>query len=200
MYSGQTGSGKTFSMIGPTNDKDEIIPGLRGILPRSLEHSFARMSQLAEAKAGKLKFLATVSFLEIYNERIFDLLDSECTGLQLREDVKTGVHVQVGFVCFFCFFSVFLMLRSRRDHRCLKGLTETPVDSATEAVRVLLNGSRNRRVAETAMNRESSRSHAVFRLTVKVWALLWQRCLHSNNGCLWCAVDGKLGRRRVQRA
>lgn len=53
------------------------------------------MARKREAQGAKLKFLVTCSFLEIYNERIFDLLDAESTGLQLREDVKAGVRVQV---------------------------------------------------------------------------------------------------------
>lgn len=40
-----------------------------------------------------MKYLVTCSFLEIYNERIFDLLDAGCTGKQLREDVKRGVTI-----------------------------------------------------------------------------------------------------------
>ena len=40
------------------------------------------------------RYLVVCSFLEIYNERIYDLLDAESSGLQLREDVKNGVMVQ----------------------------------------------------------------------------------------------------------
>ena len=45
----------------------------------------------AEQKGDRMNYLVTCSFLEIYNERIFDLLDAGCTGKQLREDVKKGV-------------------------------------------------------------------------------------------------------------
>lgn len=45
-------------------------------------------------KGDKLSFICNCSFLEIYNERVFDLLDAASTGLQLREDVKHGVIVQ----------------------------------------------------------------------------------------------------------
>ena len=79
--------------------------------------------------------------MEIYNEKIFDLLDANCTGLQLREDMKKGVMV--------------------------RNLQELPVENPDEACEVLKVGGRNRRVATTSMNRESSRSHAVFTVTVK---------------------------------
>ena len=90
---------------------------------------------------GKIKYLVTCSYLEIYNEKIFDLLDANCTGLQLREDMKKGVMV--------------------------RNLQELPVENPDEACEVLKVGGRNRRVATTSMNRESSRSHAVFTVTVK---------------------------------
>lgn len=63
----------------------------------------------------RLTYLVTCSFLEIYNERIFDLLDAECTGKQLREDVKRGVTIP--------------------------DLTELTVSNANEACEVLKAGS-----------------------------------------------------------
>ena len=84
-----------------------------------------------------MEFLARCSFLEIYNEQIFDLLDTaSTTGLHLREDLKKGVFVD--------------------------GLNVRDVQSAKGAYEVLQAGWSNRRVASTSMNRESSRSHAVF--------------------------------------
>lgn len=88
-------------------------------------------------KAGcNIEFLARCSFLEIYNEQIYDLLDAASMGLHLREDIKKGVFVE--------------------------NLREVDVSSARDAYSVLQSGWQNRRVASTSMNRESSRSHAVF--------------------------------------
>ncbi len=72
---------------------------------------------------------------------MFDLIDAASCGLHLRENMKHGVYVD--------------------------GLLETSVSSAREAYEVLSMGWANRRVAATSMNRESSRSHAVFTLTIE---------------------------------
>ncbi|XP_047085992.1 kinesin-like protein KIN-12G [Lolium rigidum] len=84
----------------------------------------------------KLSFTCKCSFLEIYNEQILDLLNPNATNLQLREDVKRGMHVE--------------------------NLTEHEVSNAREAMQQLIEGAANRKVASTNMNRASSRSHSVF--------------------------------------
>jgi Kinesin motor domain len=81
------------------------------------------------------------SFLEVYGEDIHDLLDSSRTVLPLREDSGGGV------VC--------------------TGLTSRSVTSAAEAVEVLHEGTLNRTTAATLMNLTSSRSHAVFTISLK---------------------------------
>ena len=49
---------------------------------------------IGEQQRSRVKFTCSVSYLEIYNERLFDLLDASSTGLQLREDALSGVYVQ----------------------------------------------------------------------------------------------------------
>jgi len=88
-----------------------------------------------------MEFLCKCAFLEIYNEQVYDLLDPASTGLHLRENMKHGVYVD--------------------------GLSEVGVASAREAYQVLTTGWVNRKVASTSMNRESSRSHAVFTLSIE---------------------------------
>ncbi|NXB96845.1 KIF15 protein, partial [Vidua chalybeata] len=137
---GQTGSGKTFTMMGPS-DSDNFTHSLRGVIPRSFEYLFFLIER-EKKKAGSGKsFLCKCSFIEIYNEQIFDLLDSASAGLFLRESIKKGVFVD--------------------------GAVEQVLSSAAEAYQVLTTGWRNRHVASTSMNRESSRSHAVFTITVE---------------------------------
>ncbi|XP_060060806.1 kinesin-like protein KIF15 isoform X2 [Erinaceus europaeus] len=137
---GQTGSGKTFTMMGPS-ESDNFSHNLRGVIPRSFEYLFSLIErEKQKAGAGK-SFLCKCSFIEIYNEQIYDLLDSASAGLHLREHIKRGVFVV--------------------------GAVEQVVASAAEAYQVLSGGWRNRRVASTSMNRESSRSHAVFTITVE---------------------------------
>ncbi|KAF4801341.1 Kinesin-like protein KIF15 [Turdus rufiventris] len=137
---GQTGSGKTFTMMGPS-DSDNFTHSLRGVIPRSFEYLFFLIEREKEKAGSGKSFLCKCSFIEIYNEQIFDLLDSASAGLFLREHIKKGVFVD--------------------------GAVEQVVSSAAEAYQVLTKGWRNRRVASTSMNRESSRSHAVFTITVE---------------------------------
>ncbi|KAE8596956.1 hypothetical protein XENTR_v10016296 [Xenopus tropicalis] len=137
---GQTGSGKTFTMLGPS-ESDNFTHNLRGVIPRSFEYLFFLINREKEKAGDGKSFLCKCSFIEIYNEQIFDLLDSASAGLFLREHIKKGVFVV--------------------------GAVEQVVTSAAEAYQVLSMGWRNRRVASTSMNRESSRSHAVFTVTIE---------------------------------
>ena len=137
---GQTGSGKTFTMMGPS-DSDNFSHNLRGIIPRSFEYLFSLIDREKEKAGAGKSFLCKCSFIEVYNEQIYDLLDSASVGLYLREHIKKGVFVV--------------------------GAVEQAVTSAAETYQVLSRGWRNRRVASTSMNRESSRSHAVFTITIE---------------------------------
>uniref|UniRef100_A0A3Q2FLP7 Kinesin family member 15 n=1 Tax=Cyprinodon variegatus TaxID=28743 RepID=A0A3Q2FLP7_CYPVA len=125
---GQTGSGKTFTMLGEYS--------LLLLFQYCLFFPFP-LKQSGQSKS----FLCKCSFIEIYNEQIYDLLDSASASLFLRENIKKGVFVE--------------------------GAVEKFVNSAAEAYQVLSTGWRNRRVASTSMNRESSRSHAVFTMIVE---------------------------------
>ncbi|CAG10556.1 unnamed protein product, partial [Tetraodon nigroviridis] len=137
---GQTGSGKTFTMLGPS-ELDNFTDDLRGVIPRSFEYLFFLINREVERSGQSKSFLCKCSFIEIYNEQIYDLLDTASASLFVRENIKKGVFVE--------------------------GAVETFVNSAAEAYQVLSMGWRNRRVASTSMNRESSRSHAVFSMTLE---------------------------------
>ncbi|KAI8749385.1 kinesin protein KIF15 [Biomphalaria glabrata] len=89
---------------------------------------------------SKKQFLCRCSFLEIYQEQIFDLLDTASQGIRLRENMNKGVFVD--------------------------GLIEQVICNPRDAYQLIIKGWLNRRVALTSMNREGSRSHAVF--TVKI--------------------------------
>lgn len=137
---GQTGSGKTFTMLGPS-ELDNFTDELRGVIPRSFEYLFFLINREVERSGQSKSFLCKCSFIEIYNEQIYDLLDTASASLFLRENIKKGLFVE--------------------------GAVEKFVNSAAEAYQVLSMGWRNRRVASTSMNRESSRSHAVFTMTLE---------------------------------
>ncbi|XP_076431643.1 kinesin-like protein KIF15 isoform X8 [Peromyscus maniculatus bairdii] len=127
-------------MMGPS-DSDNFSHNLRGVIPRSFEYLFSLIDREKEKAGAGKTFLCKCSFIEVYNEQIYDLLDSASVGLYLREHIKKGVFVV--------------------------GAVEQVVTSAAEAYQVLSRGWRNRRVASTSMNRESSRSHAVFTITIE---------------------------------
>ncbi|KAL4278755.1 hypothetical protein GQ457_03G002990 [Hibiscus cannabinus] len=134
---GQTGSGKTYTMLGEIEDLEVKPSSQRGMTPRIFEFLFARIQAEEEIRREeKLNYNCKCSFLEIYNEQITDLLDPSATNLLLREDVKKGVYVE--------------------------NLTEFEVQTVSDILKLLSQGSLNRKVAATNMNRESSRSHSVF--------------------------------------
>ncbi|TMW63763.1 hypothetical protein Poli38472_002704 [Pythium oligandrum] len=140
---GQTGSGKTFTMLGGSGEYDphelKVSP-LRGLMPRIFDHLFRRLEGIVADDSNDLEYSLSCSYLEIYNEKIFDLLEDGGFATQqpksLREDSKKEVYVDQ--------------------------LRQVTITSAAEAIEWLHVGSKNRRMASTDMNRESSRSHAVF--------------------------------------
>ncbi|CAH1779812.1 unnamed protein product [Owenia fusiformis] len=139
---GQTGSGKTYTMLGPS-ELESFQNDKRGLIPRSFEHLFQNIRGKTESTDNdtKWEFLIKVSFLEIYQEQVYDLLDTTAAPKHLREDIKRGVYVEA--------------------------LTEYTVSNAAEAYEVLSTGWNSRTVASTQMNRESSRSHAVMTVTIE---------------------------------
>jgi hypothetical protein len=143
---GQTGSGKTYTMLGKESGigaSASLEPENRGLLPRVMDHLFTCIARQTRKGGGKVEYLTRASFLEIYNEKIYDLMDPACheNGLQLRETLDKGVYVD--------------------------GLSEKVVSSAAEAHSLMISGAQQRTVGATAMNRESSRSHSVFTLIVQ---------------------------------
>lgn len=110
----------------------------RGIVPRSMEEIF----KYIESQKGKNStFMVRASYLQIYNEVISDLLKTDRTSLQIREDKKKGVFVE--------------------------GLSEWAVRSPVEIYSLMQKGAMSRKTASTNMNDVSSRSHAVFIIIVE---------------------------------
>jgi len=114
-------------------------PELRGIIPKSFEHVFRTLGSNTDSSK---QFMVRCSYLEIYNEEIRDLLarDPE-KHLELREDAEHTVYV--------------------------KELTTITVKTAADMEKQLTLGKKNRITAATLMNATSSRSHAVFTITVE---------------------------------
>lgn len=129
---GQTGSGKSYTMMGSSIDD----PVSRGAIPRIVDRIFEMIIQ----SSSDIEYTVRVSYMEIYMERIKDLLNPRNDNLPIHEDKTRGVYV--------------------------KGLTEEYVSSAQEVYDVMRKGSGARAVAATNMNQESSRSHSIFCIVV----------------------------------
>ncbi|KAG0275991.1 Kinesin-like protein kif15 [Linnemannia exigua] len=142
---GQTGSGKTYTMQGPSIMTSVGKHENRGIIPRCLEYLFELIAK-EEQMVSSVKYLCKASYIEIYNEMIYDLLDNSTTARATREDIKRGVYVD--------------------------GVTEESIHNPEDAYKLFEQGAANRHVSATAMNRESSRSHTVLTLTIQSMALV----------------------------
>lgn len=128
---GQTGSGKSYSMMGYGSEA--------GVIPKICQDMFERIGELQQDK--NLRCTVEVSYLEIYNERVRDLLNPSTKGnLKVREHPSTGPYVE--------------------------DLAKLVVSSFNEIEHLMDEGNKARTVAATNMNETSSRSHAVFTLTL----------------------------------
>lgn len=126
---GSTGSGKTYTMVGTKNDP--------GLMVLSLHTIF----RLIKQDSSSDEFQVNCSYLEVYNEVIYDLLEKSSGHLELREDPVQGIVVA--------------------------GLKSIKVHSADKIVELLNLGNSRRKTESTEANATSSRSHAVLEITVK---------------------------------
>ena len=128
---GQTSSGKTYTMQGEMEP-----PEIQGIIPRMISHVFKYIYNTEGTD-----FIIKVSMIEIYQEKIRDLLDISRINLNIREDNIKGIYVD--------------------------GCSESYVGCPNDVLALLELGSSNRAQAATNMNEHSSRSHSIFILTIK---------------------------------
>ncbi|XP_012277725.1 kinesin-like protein KIN-7O [Orussus abietinus] len=124
---GQTSSGKTYTMMGTEQEP--------GILPLAVEHIFHLISNSCERE-----FLLRVSYLEIYNEKINDLLIKDSIDLKLHEDINGQVYMNC---------------------------KEEVIQTEKEVLKYMKQGDKNRRIGVTNMNEKSSRSHSIFRIIIE---------------------------------
>lgn len=165
---GQTGSGKTYTMFGPQWEQsvkstakniEEYLKMQKrgrakpeydffseteylGVIPRAIEDTFNGINKLAD-KDPESKMTVYCSFLQIYNEKLYDLLqDSKnINPLNIREDKYSGIYVE--------------------------GLTEYVVTNVRDCFALLKRGEKNRVTRHTSANINSSRSHSIFQLLVE---------------------------------
>ncbi|XP_031705698.1 kinesin-like protein KIF9 [Anarrhichthys ocellatus] len=138
MCFGQTGAGKTYTMTGSTESYKQ-----RGIIPRALQEVFREVDKRTEHV-----FSVHLSYLEIYNETLVDLLSSlqgsprpSPRGMVVMEEPGRGVFI--------------------------RGLSLHPVHSEEEALNLLFEGELNHMIGSHALNRSSSRSHSIFTVHIE---------------------------------
>eukprot|EP01147_Barroeca_monosierra_P006899 gene6899-7594_t len=143
---GQTGAGKSYTMMGCKDDDES------GIIPRLCKDMFGRIENMSQKNKSDFIILVSaqfrctveVSYLEIYNERVRDLLNPlSSSALRVRDHPATGPYVE--------------------------DLSQVAVMSYEDIYVHIGAGNRSRKVASTDMNKQSSRSHAIF--TIKLTLL-----------------------------
>eukprot|EP00298_Acanthocystis_sp_HF-20_P016639 c21538_g1_i2.p1 GENE.c21538_g1_i2~~c21538_g1_i2.p1 ORF type:complete len:808 (-),score=357.60 c21538_g1_i2:10-2433(-) len=184
---GQTGSGKTYSMAGPIDvlgiQKNvkivESIPlppiarsvisemleknlNLQGIMPQLANYLYEKVAEL-ENSDPSVRFRIKATYVEIYNEKVQDLLTTVVSPLNVREHVDGTVGFYV------------------------EGVTQRECHTLPELLQVFVEGTQNRMVTAHEMNSESSRSHAILSILVekmkmddstkKIWVKKGKICL-----------------------
>ncbi|XP_049887934.1 kinesin-like protein Klp61F [Pectinophora gossypiella] len=139
---GQTGTGKTHTMVGENSGEGTTWQNdpLAGIIPRALSQLFD------ELRISNTEYNVRVSYLELYNEELCDLLSPSMDNSKLRiyEDVN------------------------RKGSTIVNGLEEITVYNKNEVYEIMARGQERKKVASTLMNSQSSRSHTVFTIVVHI--------------------------------
>lgn len=137
MAYGLTGSGKTHTMMGSTTGGEHI-----GLIPRVVEEIFAYSTRQAAA-SSPVQVEVKASYVQIYMEKIQDLVNPKLTNLRLRE-----------------------LVGSKTSTVYIEGCSVCTVKTSQDLMRFIQRGEKNRTTGETNMNAHSSRSHSVLVLSV----------------------------------
>ncbi|KGL79596.1 Kinesin-like KIF9, partial [Tinamus guttatus] len=165
MCYGQTGAGKTYTMTGTTADYRH-----RGIIPRAIQQVLKAAAHCAD------RFVTVrVSYLEIYNETLCDLLATVASGA--TGDVPLAVVDCPGGVY-------------------VKGLSIHTVNHEEDALNLLFEARRNNLIAEHALNKNSSRSHCIFTIYIECnfRVLSDVKCLNSKINLIDLAGSERLSK------
>ena len=123
---GQTSTGKTYTMKGKN---------LNGVIPLSTKEIFSLFEK------EKINFSVKISFIEIYNETVNDLIDINNKNLDIRESISKGIFV--------------------------KSISEIQINDYDKIIELYNKGENNRIIAETKLNEKSSRSHIIFKINIE---------------------------------
>ncbi|EDV20258.1 uncharacterized protein TRIADDRAFT_61256 [Trichoplax adhaerens] len=137
---GQTGSGKTFTITGGAERYTD-----RGLIPRTISYLFQEYQKNVDSE-----YTTHVSYLEIYNQCGYDLLDPRHNASKLEDLPKVS------------------LLEDNNSNIHLKNLSIHQANSEEEALNLLFLGDTNRMIAETPMNQASTRSHCIFTIHMSI--------------------------------
>ncbi|KAL8484006.1 hypothetical protein ACS0TY_026629 [Phlomoides rotata] len=143
---GQTGTGKTYTMEGGIRNKVGELPAEAGIIPRAVRHIFDTL------EAQNADYSMKVTFSELYNEEITDLLAPEDQLKSMEDKPKKPIS----------------LMEDGKGCVIIRGLEEEAVYSANEIYNLLERGAARRRTADTLLNKRSSRSHSIFTITIYI--------------------------------
>ncbi|CAL0324230.1 unnamed protein product [Lupinus luteus] len=143
---GQTGTGKTYTMEGGGRKKNGEFPSDAGVIPRAVKQIF----EILEAQ--NVEYNMKVTFFELYNEEITDLLAPEETSKFVDDKFKKPIA----------------LMEDGKGGVLVRGLEEEIVCTANEIYKILEKGSAKRHTAETLLNKQSNRSHSIFVITIHI--------------------------------
>jgi hypothetical protein len=139
---GATGSGKTHTMMGYGNGEDSgVIPRALSDIFRRIEHDKAKEEDSKGPEYAETKITVELAYMEVYNEKIYDLLNPGNRRLEPREDPAKGIVI-------------------------VAGLERRKVQTEEEVMKAVVLGNAHRKMEATAANKVSSRSHAVLQVFV----------------------------------
>ncbi|CAM9919705.1 unnamed protein product, partial [Ectocarpus sp. 12 AP-2014] len=139
---GQTNSGKTWTVTGGESFED------RGLAPRAIGYLFREIRN-AETSGLSTRYAVRASYLEVYEDRIYDLLDVSNRDDKSMEEWATVTSMTDG-----------------EGNQVFKGLTTFDVDNEEDTLNLFFMGNSHRIMGETPANSGSSRSHTVFTLSI----------------------------------
>jgi kinesin family protein 6/9 len=140
-----SGAGKTHSMIGGTQSFES-----RGIIPRAIGHIFRTM-----AARSDMSYQLSVSYVEIYNEHLFDLLAVKPPPGTLNPSVPHSIDLSV-------------QEDANGGGVSIKGLVKRVVNSEQECLDALFEGDAQRSIGEHSLNESSTRSHVIYTIYVEM--------------------------------
>ncbi|KAK6126050.1 hypothetical protein DH2020_040164 [Rehmannia glutinosa] len=144
---GQTGTGKTYTMEGEARkEKNGQLHKNAGVIPRAVQQIFDILEN------QKADYTMKVTFLELYNEEITDLLAPEEGSNFLNDKPKKPL----------------ILMEDGKGAVFVRGLEEEIVCSADEIYAILHKGSAKKHTADTLLNKQSNRSHSIFSITVQI--------------------------------